>query len=88
LVECLAEIRLCSDGEPVSTLAQEYLVDVQLEYLVLGQTRFDLEGKQSLVKVFSRERKKFRATCMVMVLAPWRAPPTEKFEITARTTPM
>jgi hypothetical protein len=30
------------------------------------------------VRVFSLDRKKFRATCMVMVLAPWRLPPLVK----------
>ena len=55
LVQRLAEIGLCSRGKTVGALAQEYLVDVELEDLVLGQTRFDLEGKQRLVKL-PRER--------------------------------
>ena len=32
------------------------------------------------VRVFSLERKKLRATCIVMVLAPWRTPPATKLE--------
>jgi len=30
------------------------------------------------VAVFSEERKKLRATCMVMVLAPWRRPASDE----------
>ena len=55
LVKRFAEIGLRSGGEAVGALAKEYLVDVELQNLVLGQARFDLEGKQRLVKL-PRER--------------------------------
>jgi hypothetical protein len=39
------------------------------------------------VRVFSDDRKKLRATCMVMVLAPWRLRPATRLAQAARITP-
>jgi len=50
----------------------------------------DLEGEEHFVQlalaVFSEERKKLRATCMVMVLAPWRGA-SDEVGVGARSTP-
>jgi len=40
------------------------------------------------VSVLSFDKKKLRATCMVMVEAPWRTPPEMKLDSAARATPM
>ena len=39
------------------------------------------------VSVFSFDRKKLRATCMVMVEAPSLAPPDSRFDPAARSMP-
>ena len=51
LPERLAEIDLCRGSEAVGTLAQENLVDVQLEDLVLRQIGLDLVGEQHLAQL-------------------------------------
>ena len=92
LVERLAEVDLRRGGKAVGALAEIDLVDVELQDLVLGEARSILNASSiSLnlrVSVFSFDRKKLRATCIVMVLAPWRTPPETKFDSAARATPM
>ena len=46
-----AEVDLGRRGKAVRPLAEEYLVDVQLEDLVLGQVRLDLPGEQDLAQL-------------------------------------
>ena len=50
-VEPLAEIDLRRRGEAVGALPEVDLVDVELEDLVLGEARLDLEGEQHLVEL-------------------------------------
>ena len=54
LGERLAEVGLGGGGEAVGPLAEEDLVDVDLEDLVLGEARFDLEGEQCLVDLLQQ----------------------------------
>ena len=55
LIELLAEVDLRCGAEPVSALAEVNLVDVQLQYFVLGQAVLNLEGQKRLVE-FATER--------------------------------
>ncbi len=56
ILQRLAEVNLRRLGEAVSALSQVDLVDVQLQNLVLGQARLDLEGEQRFVQL---ARKRF-----------------------------
>ena len=47
----LAEVDLRRRGEAVGALAEEDLVDVELEDLVLGQVGLDLPGEQDLAEL-------------------------------------
>ena len=51
LLERFAEVDLRRRRKTVSALPQEYLVDIDLEDLVLAERRFDLERKQGFVKL-------------------------------------
>jgi hypothetical protein len=69
--------------DPVDPLAEVDLVEVRLEDLVLVVLVLDLRGDADLQQLAldgalgggRRSGKTFRATCMVMVLAPWLRPP-------------
>ena len=92
LAKRLAKVNLSSRGKAVSTLAKINLVDIKLQNFVFAQAVFDFEGSSTSlnlrVMVFSLVRKKLRATCMVIVLAPCFAVPEVKLENAARMTPM
>ena len=74
----LAEVDLRRRGEAVGALAEEDLVDVELQDLVLGRLASIFQASSTSrslrVTVFSRVRKKLRATCMVIVPAPCWVP--------------
>ncbi len=55
ILERLAEVDLRRRGEPVGPLAEEDLVDVQLEDLVLAEARLDLPGQQHFAEL-ARDR--------------------------------
>jgi hypothetical protein len=58
----------------LGTLAQKDLIYIEFENLILGKILLNLKSEQYFcqlgVNVFSLLRRKLRATCMVIVLAP------------------
>ncbi len=75
LIERLAVIELGGGGDAVGTVAEENLVEIQLEDFVLRSIRVSMRNERKIsvnlrVRLTSELRKNPRATCCVIVLPP------------------